>query len=233
MNNRESHLRDIVILLCFFIAGSTIAMHGAPLRQASAEATSDGGVASAKAKPVAGPGDSIPTPAKPAAADPENGKYKIGPGDLLAINVWKDSEISRSMPVRPDGHISLPLIGEIQAAGLTASELQEQIEQRLQVFVSHPQVNVIVQEIRSRSFNIIGKVIKPGAYDLKTPTTVLDAIALAGGFQDFARVTKIYILRRAPNGSTQSVPFNYKQAIKGISINQNLELLPGDTIIVP
>ncbi len=229
MNNRESHFKDIVTLLCFFIAGSTIAMHGEPLRQASSEATSDGGVASASAKPVAGHDGPLKTP----ATDPGNGKYTIGSGDILAINVWKDSEISRSMPVRPDGHISLPLIGEIQAAGLTASELQEQIEQRLQVFVSHPQVNVIVQEIRSRSFNIIGKVIKPGAYDLKTPTTVLDAIALAGGFQDFARVTKIYILRRAPNGSSESVPFNYKQAIKGVSINQNVELQPGDTIVVP
>jgi polysaccharide export outer membrane protein len=137
------------------------------------------------------------------------------------------------MPVRPDGHISLPLIGEVQAAGLTASELQEQIQQRLQVYMSHPQVNVIVQEIRSRSFNIIGKVIKPGAYDLKKPTTVLDGIAQGGGFQDFARITKIYVLRRAADGSTAMLPFNYKQAIKGNSLNQNVELVSGDTIVVP
>lgn len=159
--------------------------------------------------------------------------YVIGPGDVLAVNVWKDAELSRAMPVRPDGHISLPLIGEMQAAGLTATELQQAIQQKLQSYMTHPEVNVIVQEIKSRSFNVVGKVNKAGVYDLLKPITVLDALAQAGGFQDFARVTKIYVLRRTDGNSTRMLPFNYKQVVKGKSLDQNVELQPGDTIVVP
>jgi len=159
--------------------------------------------------------------------------YLIGAGDLLAISVWKDTELSRTMPVRPDGRISLPLIGELQAAGLTADQLQSAILERLASYMSNPQVNVIVQEIRSRSFNIVGKVNKPGAYDLAKPVTVLDAVALAGGFQEFARVSKIYILRRNADGTTRMLPFNYKQVIKGHALDQNVQLRPGDTVVAP
>lgn len=162
-------------------------------------------------------------------ADP----YLIGPGDLLAITVWKDPELSRTMPVRPDGRISLPLIGEVAASGLTAAGLQSAIIEKLVPFMSHPEVNVIVQEIRSRHFNIVGKVNKAGVYDLLKPTTVLDGLAQAGGFQDFARVTKIYVLRRAGDNSTRMLPFNYKQVVKGRALDQNLQLEPGDTIVVP
>jgi polysaccharide export outer membrane protein len=159
--------------------------------------------------------------------------YLIGAGDLLAISVWKDTELSKTMPVRPDGRISLPLIGEVQAAGLTADQLQEAILQRLASYMSNPQVNVIVQEIRSRSFNIVGKVNKPGAYDLAKPVTVLDAVAMAGGFQEFARVSKIYVLRHDADGTTRMLPFNYKQVIKGHSLDQNVQLHPGDTVVAP
>ncbi|MGA3048210.1 MAG: polysaccharide biosynthesis/export family protein [Terracidiphilus sp.] len=159
--------------------------------------------------------------------------YLIGPGDVLAINVWKDAEISRTMPVRPDGRISLPLVGEIQAAGFTAAQLQEHIVERLAGYMTQPEVNVIVQEIKSRSFNIVGKVNKPGAYALTRPMTVLDAIAEAGGFQDFARLTKVYVLRSTASGSTQMLPFNYKQVIKGHSLDQNVQLQPEDSIVVP
>jgi polysaccharide export outer membrane protein len=159
--------------------------------------------------------------------------YLIGPGDLLAINVWKETELSRTMPVRPDGRISLPLIGEVQAAGLTAFQLQQAILQRLASYISNPQVNVIVQEIKSHSFNIVGKVNKPGAYELTKPVTVLDAVALAGGFQEFARVTKIYVLRRADDGTTRMLPFNYKHVIKGQALDQNVQLQPGDTVVAP
>lgn len=168
-------------------------------------------------------------PARPSLAE----DYVIGPGDVLAVNVWKDAELSRSMPVRPDGHISLPLIGEMQAAGQTATQLQRAIQQKLLSYMSHPEVNVIVQEIKSRSFNVVGKVNKTGVYDLLRPITVLDALAQAGGFQDFARVTKIYVLRHTDGNSTRMLPFNYKQVVKGRALEQNVELQPGDTIVVP
>ena len=164
---------------------------------------------------------------------PSQDGYVIGPSDVLAINVWKDAELSRTMPVRPDGKISLPLIGEIQASGFTAAQLQERIGKKLQVYIAHPEVNIIVQEIKSRSFNVVGKVAKPGSFDLAKPTTVLDAIALAGGFQDFAKLTKIYVLRRMSDGSQKMLPFNYKRVILGRALDQNVELQPGDTVVVP
>jgi polysaccharide biosynthesis/export protein len=159
--------------------------------------------------------------------------YIIGPSDVLAITVWKDTDLSKTMPVRPDGNISLPLIGELRASGLTAMQLQDLITQKLKQYVTNPQVNVVVEEVKSRSFNIVGKVTKPGSYELAKPTTVLDAIALAGGFQDFAKVTKVYVLRRSPDGSQKMLHFNYKQVIKGEALDQNIQLQPGDTVVAP
>jgi len=159
--------------------------------------------------------------------------YVIGPGDVLAINIWKDAELSRTMPVRPDGKISLPVLGELQAAGLSALQLQTQICERLVDYVRNPQVNVIVAEIKSRAFNVVGRVLKAGTFELVKPTTVLDAIAAAGGFQEFARQTKIYVLRNEPDSSTVIFPFNYKQVIRGRRPDENVQLLPGDTVVVP
>jgi polysaccharide biosynthesis/export protein len=160
-------------------------------------------------------------------------EYVIGAEDVLAVNVWKEPDISRTLPVRPDGKISLPLVGELQASGLTAAQLQDIIAQKLKEYIGNPQVNVIVQEVKSRSFNIVGKVLKPGAFDLAKPTSVLDAIALAGGFQDFAKVSKIYVLRRMPDGSQRMLPFNYKLVIKGKRLDENVGLQSGDTVVVP
>lgn len=169
--------------------------------------------------------------ANSAAADAD---YVIGPGDVLAINVWRNPELSRTMPVRPDGRIAMPLIGEMSANGLTALQLRDRIREDLRPYVSHPEVNVVIQEIRSRSFNVVGKVGKPGSFDLNKPTKVLDALALAGGFQDFAKVTKIYVLRPPGNNArSQVLHFNYKQVIKGKQTEQNVQLQPGDTVVVP
>jgi polysaccharide biosynthesis/export protein len=167
---------------------------------------------------------------RPAAASPE---YVIGPSDVLAVTVWKEPDISRTLPVRPDGKISLPLVGELQASGLTASKLQDVITQKLKDYIENPQVNVVVQDVKSRSFNIVGKVSKTGSFDLTKPTSVLDAIALAGGFQDFAKVSKIYVLRRMPDGSQKMLPFNYKQVIKGKQLDQNIELQSGHPKCAP
>ena len=160
-------------------------------------------------------------------------EYVIGPSDVLAVTVWKEPDISRTLPVRPDGKISLPLVGELQASGLTASKLQDVITQKLKDYIENPQVNVVVQDVKSRSFNVVGKVSKTGSFDLAKPTTVLDAIALAGGFQDFAKVSKIYVLRRMPDGSQRMLPFNYKLVIKGKRLDENIELQSGDTVVVP
>ncbi len=160
-------------------------------------------------------------------------EYVIGAADLLAINVWKEPEISRAVAVRSDGRISLPLIGEIQAASRTPEQLQEQISHKLKDFISEPGVTVIVQEIRSQRFSILGEVGRPGTYLLSGSTTVLEAIATAGGFRDFAKQKSIYILRRDLEGKQVRLPFNYRDVIKGKNMKQNIALQPHDTVVVP
>jgi polysaccharide biosynthesis/export protein len=159
--------------------------------------------------------------------------YVIGPEDVLAINVWKEPEISRSVPVRLDGAISLPLVGEVQAGGKTPLQLEREITKKLQAYISQPEVAVIVQEMRSKRFNVLGQVAKPGSYLLANSTTVLDAIALAGGFRDFAKEKSIYVLRHNPDGTESRLPFNYKDVIKGKNTEQNIKLEPRDTVVVP
>jgi polysaccharide biosynthesis/export protein len=159
--------------------------------------------------------------------------YVIGANDVLAINVWKEPEVSRSVTVRSDGKISLPLVGELQASGQTPRQLEQEIAKRLQSYISEPEVTVIVTETKSQKVNILGMVAKPGAYFLTSSTTVLDAIAMAGGFKDFAKQKSIYVLRQAPDGTQKRMPFNYKEVIKGKNPEQNIRLLPGDTVVVP
>ena len=159
--------------------------------------------------------------------------YIIGPSDVLAINVWKDTELTRTVTVRPDGKISLPLVGELEVSGLTALNVQRLIAQRLAEYISNPQVAVIVQEVKSQTYVVVGKVVKPGDYELGKPTTVLEAIATAGGFVEFAKVSKVYIIRRPDGGPSKTLHFNYKKVIKGKNPEQNVELRNGDTIVVP
>jgi polysaccharide export outer membrane protein len=172
------------------------------------------------------------TASAPQAVSSSN-EYVIGPGDVLAINVWKEPEISRVVPVRPDGQISLPLMGDLGATGLTPLKLQAKITEKLKAYIANPEVTVIVQEVHSQKFNIVGGVSKPGNYPLMKPMRVLDAIAVAGGFQEFAKTKKIYVLRTKPDGSQQRIPFNYKAVIAGKNLSQNVELEPGDTVVVP
>lgn len=157
----------------------------------------------------------------------------IGPEDILVIDVWKEPEISRTIPVRPDGKISLPLAGELQASRLTPGQLQTEISQKLQAFISEPEVTVMVQEVKSRRFNILGQVARPGSYQLTNVMTILDAIAVAGGLRDFAKRKSIYLLRPNQDGTQTRIPFNYKNAVKGVDPQQNIKLASLDTIIVP
>ena len=168
-----------------------------------------------------------------AATAPAAEEYTIGPDDLLAVNVWKEPEISRNVVVRPDGKISLPLVGDMRASGRTPVQLQEEIKGQLANYLANPEVTVILQEGRSQKFNILGEVEHPGAYPLSRSMTVLEAIAIAGGLRDFAKSRKIYVLRINGDGSRTRLQFNYKEVIKGQSLSQNVELQPRDTVVVP
>ena len=180
-------------------------------------------------EPAGIPEDKTDKPSAPRVPD----DYVIGPSDVLAINVWKDTELSRTVLVRPDGRISLPLIGELEVSGLTALKVQDLIAQKLSPYISKPQVTVIVSEVKSRTYTVVGKIAKPGSFQLEKPTTVLDAIAIAGGFLDFAKVSKIYVIRRLGDGSQTRLPFDYKKVINGQKADENIDLKSGDTIVVP
>ena len=176
---------------------------------------------------------STPAPSpSPSSVSANSTDYVIGDGDSLAINVWHEQELSRVVPVRPDGKISLPLLGDMQATGLTPGQLQAKITEALHSLLENPEVTVIVQETLSKRFSIVGEVTKPGSYALNQRLMVLDGIALAGGFREFAKVGKMYVLRVTADGSSRRLPFNYKRALKG-ETSENFPLEPGDTIVVP
>jgi polysaccharide biosynthesis/export protein len=169
-------------------------------------------------------------PAPSARADDT---FIIGDDDVLAINVWKEPDLTKQIPVRSDGKISLPLVGDILAAGKTPAQLKQDIADRLKTYITDPQVVVIVQEIHSLKFNILGQVAKPGTYPLTTGTTVIDAIAAAGGFRDFAKKKGVYVLRQGISGNEVRYEFNYQAFIKGKNTRQNIVLKPHDTVVVP
>jgi polysaccharide export outer membrane protein len=158
--------------------------------------------------------------------------YIIGVEDVLSIVFWRDKDLSADVIVRPDGKISLPLINDMEAAGLTPDQLRAALEQAAGRYLEDPNASVIVKEIRSRRFFITGQVAKPGPYPLAGPTTVLQAIATAGGLLEYADAKHISIMR-VERGRTISLPFNYKNVIRRKMIAQNVELKPGDTIVVP
>src|SRR5450631_4850637 len=158
--------------------------------------------------------------------------YEIGADDILAINVWKEPDLCRTVPVRPDGKITMPLLGDVQASGRTPQKLQQDIQHGLQAYVSVPEVTVTVQEVRSLKFNIVGQIVKPGSYPLSESTTVLDAIAQAGGVSIYAKTNSIYVLRVRPDGSSVQLPFHYKQVLKGTNLSQNVKLQSRDTVVI-
>lgn len=159
--------------------------------------------------------------------------FVIGNDDVLAISVWKEPDLTKAVPVRSDGRISLPLVGEMQATGRTPLQLERDITEKLKNFITTPEVTVIVQQVNSRKFNVLGEVGRPGSYPLTAATTVMDAIATAGGFKDFAKKTGVYVLRKGPDGSESRLKFNYKEFVKGKNFDQNVKLEPNDTVIVP
>jgi polysaccharide biosynthesis/export protein len=174
----------------------------------------------------------ISTRATAAASAGEDPAYKIGPQDVLKIDVWKEDQLTRTVPVRPDGKITLPLLNDIQAVGLTPMELASAISEQLKKYINNPQVTVSVAEINSRRIYVTGEIAKAGTYALLPHMTVLQALSSSGGFTQFAREKNIYVLR-TENGKQTKIPFNYKEAVRGKNPAQNIELLPGDVIVVP
>ena len=167
-------------------------------------------------------------PPETAAAD----NYVIGPEDSVNITVWKEAELSGTVPVRPDGKISLALLGDVQAAGMTPMELTKQLTTQLKKYLEDPRVTVTVTGINSRRIYIVGQVGRAGAYPLLPGMTILQALSTAGGPSPYASADKIYVLRNE-NETSVKLAFQYKQVIKGRKQEQNILLKPGDTIVVP
>jgi polysaccharide export outer membrane protein len=186
--------------------------------------------ASPAAKPVAAPAPPAPA-VRPVSAAPSD--YVIGPEDVLQVSVWKNETLSRVVPVRPDGKISLPLLHDIQAAGLTAMQLRDKISKALGEFMPNPEVSVIVTDVRSFRVSVMGEVQRPGVLLLRSSTTIMEAIAMAGGFRDFASPSKIVVVRKNANGQTEKIPFNYNRAIRTGENEDNIFLKTGDVIVVP
>src|SRR5271163_2156285 len=159
-------------------------------------------------------------------------EYKIGAQDVLRIDVWKEAELTRTVPVRPDGKISLPLLNDVQAAGLTPTELSKVISEGLKKFINSPQVTVTVSEINSRRVYVTGEVAHAGAFPLLPNMTVLQALSSSGGFTQFAKTKAIYVLR-SEDGKQVKHPFNYKEVVAGRKQEENIALQPGDVIVVP
>jgi polysaccharide biosynthesis/export protein len=160
------------------------------------------------------------------------GTYRIGPEDVLSVSVWNNTAISRTVPVRPDGKISLPLINEVQAAGLTPTQLRDVLIKKLAEYVPSPEVSVMVQEVHSFKVSVLGEVKKAGRHEIKDRATVLDILAQAEGFGDFASRGRIIVLRREGKAMRQ-IPFNYNKVISNNGTVENFFLQPGDIIVVP
>ena len=166
-----------------------------------------------------------------ASASQAGPEYVIGPEDALHIAVWREADLTASLPVRPDGKISLPLLDDVQAAGLTPKQLADSITEKLKKFLADPRVTVVVTQINSKRIYLVGEVLHVGATPMLPNMTVLQALSSAG-LNQFANTKRIYVLR-TENGKQQKLPVNYRKLVKGEQIEQNYLLQPGDTIVVP
>ena len=187
------------------------------------------GMALAQSAP-AQPAESI-APASPTSSGPGGSVYVIGPADVLHIAVWKEADLTATVPVRPDGKISLPLLNDVQASGLTPEQLADSLTEKLKKYVSDPRVTVVVAAINSKRIYLVGEVTRSGATPMLPNMTVLQALSSAG-INQFAKTKGIYVLRTV-NGKQQKLPVNYRKLVKGQQMEQNYALQPGDTIVVP
>lgn len=209
-------------LLVLALPGTVLAQTGAGAEQAASRV--DGSLPGT-AQPGASAARLLPAPVSK--------EYRIGVDDILSVNVWHETDLSRNVTVRPDGKISLPLIGEVRAAGKTPTALQGELQSDLAQFIKDPQLTVIVAEIRSRRINVIGQVMHPGTFSLTQQMGVLDAIALAGGLREFAKKNKIYVLRETAAGRRVRLEYKYRDILRGKGNAQDILLEPHDTVVVP
>ncbi len=220
------------LTVSFLITG-LLACAAADARQAAQQAKPPATApqAPAQATPATAP-KPIP-PLVPATPVVPPAGYVIGPDDVLQVQFWREKDMSSEVTVRPDGMISLPLLNEVQAAGLTPEQLRDKVNELAKKFLQEdPTVTVVIKAINSRKVFITGSVGRPGTYPLTAPTTVLQLIAMAGGLAEFADKSNIAIMR-PENGKLVRYMFNYKDVAKGKNLSQNIELKPGDTVIVP
>jgi polysaccharide biosynthesis/export protein len=187
------------------------------------------GMVLAQDAPAAAPAATAPAaPANAAAAAPD---YVIGPLDVINVNVWNEANLTATLPVRPDGKISLPLLGDVEASGMTPTQLADSLKEKLKKYVADPRVVVVVTAINSKRIYLLGEVAHTGAMPMLPGMTVLQALSTAGIGQ-FAHTKKIYVLR-TQNGKQEKLPVNYPKLVKGEGMEQNYTLQPGDTIVVP
>jgi polysaccharide export outer membrane protein len=168
-----------------------------------------------------------------AAVPVVSANYIIGPDDILSVLFWRDKDLSADVVVRPDGKISLPLLNDVQAGGLTPTQLRDAINVVARQYVEEPSVTVVVKQINSRKLFITGQVEKPGPYPMSGPTTVLQLISMAGGLKEYTDGKRILVMRTDKSGRQTSFVFNYRQVTSGKNLAQNIELQPGDTVVVP
>ena len=215
-----TRLMLLSVLMGWCVAASCLAADGASIRLESAK--------SGEVSVLPLPGDNGHVPAQMFGLS----VYHIGPEDVLNISVWNNAAISRTVPVRPDGKISLPLINDVHAAGLTPNQLRTVLMKKLADYVPSPEVSVIVEEVHSFKVSVIGEVKKTGRHELKGGATVLDVLAMGEGFGDFASRGRIVVLR--PEGKTmRQIPFNYNKVVSNDGVLENFHLQPGDIIVVP
>ncbi len=169
-----------------------------------------------------------PAKAMPVGVSVDPHGYKLGPDDIIFVQVWREPDLSGSLSIRPDGKITLPVIKEVAAAGMTPSQLEQELSKRFAEFVKNPQVTVVVQSVRSKRYYLEGEINRPGAYPLGTPITVFEALAMGGGFREFSNKKKIMIIRGA-----KRFQFNWNEVVKGKNLSQNIQLENGDHVIVP
>jgi polysaccharide export outer membrane protein len=183
-------------------------------------------------KQVQKPAAPAPSPAVPGPVVPVETGFTIGPDDVLGVLVWRDQEVSGDVTVRPDGMITLPLVRDIKAAGLTPQELADRVQTAVREFITDASVTVVVRQINSRKAFITGEVARPGAYALAPSMTVMQLIAVAGGLTEWAEAKSISVMR-VEAGRTRTFPFDYKNVASGRKAGQNILLKPGDTVVVP
>lgn len=219
MKNQRSCI--IVLVIAFVAAFGAPVFSQAPSSQQSTQATQ-----TASTGPTSDRPEGVNPPVK-AGKD-----YVIGADDVLDVNVWKEQELTRSLQVRPDGKISMPLLGDVQAAGLTPGQLAQNVSEKLKKYLTAPQVTVILTQINSQRVYVMGEVTRPGAYPVLPGMTILQAISSAGGLTPFANGKKIFLMRDENHIQTKH-PFSYKEVLDGRKAEENLSVKAGDTIVVP